>query len=137
MEVEIKSIMCPTDFSDFSNYAAYQGIFIAKNLGAKLYVCHVVDFSSVTMYPEGLFSSSDRLSEFKKYAYEYFERRFGFLARLYASLGFILNHFAKMGTVFFLISLALSGMTGMSTVSIILIIGALVILITLKKRSLE
>jgi SSS family solute:Na+ symporter len=64
-------------------------------------------------------------------AYEYFERRFGFLARLYASLGFILNHFAKMGTVFFLIALALTGMTGISTVNIILIIGLLVVLITI------
>ncbi len=64
-------------------------------------------------------------------AYEYFERRFGFLARLYASLGFILNHFAKMGTVFFLIAMAISGMTGVNTVNIILIIGLLVILITM------
>ncbi len=64
-------------------------------------------------------------------AYEYFERRFGFLARVYASLGFILNHFAKMGTVFFLIALALSGMTGINTVSIILFIGLLIILITM------
>jgi SSS family solute:Na+ symporter len=64
-------------------------------------------------------------------AYEYFEKRFGFFARLYASLGFILNHFAKMGTVFFLIALAISGMTGINTVNIILVIGFLVIIITL------
>lgn len=64
-------------------------------------------------------------------AYEYFEKRFGFLARLYASLGFILNHFAKMGTVFYLISLALSSMTGIDTVHIILVIGIIVIFITM------
>ncbi len=64
-------------------------------------------------------------------AYEYFEKRFGFLARLYTSLGFILNHFAKMGTVFYLIALALSGMLGVHTVYIILVIGLLVILITM------
>lgn len=64
-------------------------------------------------------------------AYEYFERRFGFMARLYSSLGFILNHFAKMGTVFYLISLALSGMTGINTAYIILIIGVVVVLITM------
>ncbi|WP_346863468.1 sodium:solute symporter [uncultured Draconibacterium sp.] len=64
-------------------------------------------------------------------AYEYFERRFGFLARLYASLGFVLNHFAKMGTVFYIISLALSGMTGVDTVYIVLIIGIVVVLITM------
>ncbi len=64
-------------------------------------------------------------------AYEYFEKRFGFLARLYASLGFVLNHFAKMGTVFYLISLALSGMIGIDTIYIVLIIGVIVILITM------
>lgn len=64
-------------------------------------------------------------------AYEYFERRFGFLARLYASLGFVLNHFAKMGTVFYLIALALNGMTGISTIYIILVIGVIVVLITM------
>ena len=29
---------------------------------------------------------------------EYFEKRFGFFARLYSSLGFALTHFSKMGT---------------------------------------
>jgi SSS family solute:Na+ symporter len=64
-------------------------------------------------------------------AYEYFEKRFGFVARLYASLGFVLNHFAKMGTVFYLISLALSNMTGINTIYIVLIIGVIVIVITM------
>jgi solute:Na+ symporter, SSS family len=64
-------------------------------------------------------------------AYEYFERRFGFLARLYTSLGFVLNHFAKMGTVFYLIALALSGMVGLDTLYIVLFIGILVIAITM------
>jgi SSS family solute:Na+ symporter len=64
-------------------------------------------------------------------AYEYFEKRFGFIARLYASLGFVLNHFAKMGTVFYLVALALSNMTGMNTVYIVLIIGVIVVLITM------
>jgi SSS family solute:Na+ symporter len=64
-------------------------------------------------------------------AYEYFEKRFGFFARLYASLAFILNHFAKMGTVFFLIALAISGMIGVDTVTIIWVIGLLVIIITM------
>lgn len=64
-------------------------------------------------------------------AYEYFEQRFGYFARLYSSLGFVLNHFAKMGTVFYLIALALSGMTGVNTVYIILVIGVIVVLITM------
>ncbi|WP_167607174.1 sodium:solute symporter [Maribellus sediminis] len=64
-------------------------------------------------------------------AYEYFERRFGFFARLYASLGFVLNHFAKMGTVFYLVAVTLNGMTGINTVVIILVIGVIVVLITM------
>ncbi|MFC2137133.1 sodium:solute symporter [Bacteroidota bacterium] len=64
-------------------------------------------------------------------AYEYFEQRFGFLARLYSSLAFFLAHFSKMGTVFFLIALAFSKMTGFNTMELIWIIGIIVIFITL------
>ena len=64
-------------------------------------------------------------------AYEYFEKRFGFFARIYSSLGFALAHFSKMGTVFFLLSLAISNMMGVSTFSVILVVGIAVIIITL------
>ncbi|WP_372772565.1 sodium:solute symporter [Mangrovibacterium sp.] len=63
--------------------------------------------------------------------YEYFEKRFGFFARFYTSISFILTHFSKMGTVFFLISLALSKMIGLDTTTIIWIIGAAVIILTM------
>ena len=63
--------------------------------------------------------------------YEYFEHRFGFFARIYSSMGFFLSHFSKMGTVFFLLALALSKMTGLDTVSMIWIVGFVVIFITL------
>jgi solute:Na+ symporter, SSS family len=64
-------------------------------------------------------------------AYEYFEKRFGFFARLYSSIGFILAHFSKMGTVFYLLALAFSSMTGFSTIYTIWILGFIVIFITL------
>jgi SSS family solute:Na+ symporter len=64
-------------------------------------------------------------------AYEYFEQRFGFFARLYSSLGFFLAHFSKMGTVFFLLALAFSKMTGFNTTEMIWIIGLIVLFITL------
>lgn len=64
-------------------------------------------------------------------AYEYFERRFGVFARMYSSLSFVLTHFSKMGSVFFLLALALSKMTGVDTVMFIWIVGVIVILITL------
>lgn len=64
-------------------------------------------------------------------AYEYFEKRFGFGARLYSSLAFFLAHFSKMGTVFYLIALAFSKMVGIGTIEMIWILGALIVLITL------
>jgi SSS family solute:Na+ symporter len=65
-------------------------------------------------------------------AYEYFEKRFGVFARFYSSFAFSLTHFSKMGTVFFLMGLALTSMTGVNTYLIIWIIGFAVIFITLK-----
>jgi len=65
-------------------------------------------------------------------AYEWFERRFGVFARFYSSFAFTLTHFSKMGTVFFLMGLALTSMTGVNTYLIIWIIGFAVIYITLK-----
>ncbi len=63
-------------------------------------------------------------------AYEYFEQRFGFFARIYSSVSFILTHFSKMGTVFYLISLALGKMIGIDTVTVIWVIGVAVIILT-------
>ncbi len=63
--------------------------------------------------------------------YEYFEKRFGKFARYYSSLGFVLTHFSKMGTVFFLLALALANMTGANTILIISIIGFVIIILAL------
>jgi SSS family solute:Na+ symporter len=66
-------------------------------------------------------------------AYEYFERRFGFFARLYSSLAFSLTHFSKMGTVLYLVCLALNSVAGnpLPTSSIIVIVGICIIILTL------
>ena len=58
-------------------------------------------------------------------AYEYFEKRFGYFARVYGSLGFILAHFSKMGSVFFLLSLAVSSMTGIDKRAAVSLVGSL------------
>ncbi len=62
--------------------------------------------------------------------YEYFERRFGLLARIYSSLAFTLTHFSKMGTVLYLVALATHSMTGINTLSIIVVLGLLIVAIT-------
>ena len=64
-------------------------------------------------------------------AYEYFEKRFGYLARVYGSLGFIFAHFSKMGSVLYLLSLALTSMTGIDPLVILWVIGISIIFITL------
>lgn len=73
-----------------------------------------------------LFRKTIRLS-----TYEYFEKRFGLGARIYSSLAFTLTHFSKMGTVLYLISLALSNFSGISIVTIILILSITIIILTL------
>ena len=64
-------------------------------------------------------------------AYEYFEKRFGYLARVYASLGFVFAHFSKMGTVFYLLGLAIAKMLGVDTITLIWVLGGIIILLTL------
>jgi len=63
-------------------------------------------------------------------AFEYFEHRFGLFPRMYSSLSFILTHFSKMGTVLYLVAMALSSMIGVDIFTIIIIIGIVVIIIT-------
>lgn len=63
--------------------------------------------------------------------YEFFEKRFGYGARLYSSVAFSSAHFIKMGTVFYLLSMALASMTGVTTYNVILVLGIIVILYTL------
>jgi nucleotide-binding universal stress UspA family protein len=53
MRVEIKKVFCATDISDFSNHSIAWGIALAQEFGAKLYVCHVVDFPTSITYGDG------------------------------------------------------------------------------------
>ncbi|GAB3325078.1 sodium:solute symporter [Larkinella ripae] len=63
--------------------------------------------------------------------YEYFEKRFGSLARYYSSVAFVLRQFSSMGTVFFLLAVALTNMTGVDTFYLILVVGLIIILVNL------
>ena len=79
----------------------------------------------IIKYIVPLFRKSIQLS-----TYEYFERRFGVGARIYSSLAFVLTHFSKMGTVLYLISLALSSFSGMSVTTIIILLSISIIILT-------
>jgi SSS family solute:Na+ symporter len=64
-------------------------------------------------------------------AYEYFERRFGVFARMYSSVAFSLTHFSKMGTVLYLLALALNSVGGIPITTTILVIGFAIVIVTL------
>lgn len=63
--------------------------------------------------------------------YEYFENRFGSFARYYSSIAFVLRQFSGMGTVLFLLAVALSSMTNINTYWIILVVGTVIITVNL------
>jgi len=63
--------------------------------------------------------------------YEYFERRFGFFARMYSSLAFMLTHFSKMGTVLYLVSIALASFTHFPILTIMLCLSFAIITLTM------
>jgi solute:Na+ symporter, SSS family len=64
-------------------------------------------------------------------AYEYFEKRLGRTARVYASVAFSLAHFSKMGFVFYLMALTVNSMTGWNIDAVIGIAAVVMIFYTL------
>jgi len=70
MKIELKNIICTTDFSDVSNAAIPFGIALAKEFGAKLFLCHVIDLSSVAMYGEGFVAPLEQETKIADYAHE-------------------------------------------------------------------
>jgi SSS family solute:Na+ symporter len=64
-------------------------------------------------------------------AYEYFGKRFGYGARVYSSIAFTLRHFSKMGFVFYLLALAVNGIAGWKTDSVIIAVGIVTVCYTL------
>jgi len=59
-------------------------------------------------------------------AYAYLERRFGIWARLYAMTFYLLTQLVRMGTIMFLIALALERLTGWDIETIIIVSGVLI-----------
>ena len=64
--------------------------------------------------------------------YEYFEKRFGGFARYYSSLSFVIRQFAGMGTVLFLIAVAINKMTTINPFLVLAIVGAVLVIVNLK-----
>lgn len=64
-------------------------------------------------------------------AYEHLEHRFGAWARTYAVVCYLLTQLARMGTIMYLLALALAPLTGWSLTSLILVTSVVVIFYTL------
>ena len=64
--------------------------------------------------------------------YEYFGRRFGAPTRVYACAAFAIGHFSKMGFVLYLVALTVGSMTGWKVSHVIVGVGVLTTLYTLK-----
>lgn len=63
--------------------------------------------------------------------YEYFEQRFGSFARYYSSIAFVLRQFSGMGTVLFLLAIALNNIMGGNTILVVCIVGFIIITVNL------
>ncbi|RJP87772.1 MAG: universal stress protein [Desulfobacteraceae bacterium] len=68
MRKPINNILCATDFSKLSEQVVSYGIALAKEFNAKLTVCHVVDFPTVSMYGEAVLEPIDHQNRFMEYA---------------------------------------------------------------------
>lgn len=64
-------------------------------------------------------------------AYEHLERRFGNWARTYAVFCYLLTQVGRMGTIMYLLALAMRPMVGWSIPTLILVTGVIVIIYTL------
>ncbi len=80
MKIDIKTIICTTDFSDFSNHAIPFGISLAREFGAKLYLCHVIDISSTAMYGEGFADPYEQQKRISDYAQDHLNQLIGDMA---------------------------------------------------------
>ena len=63
--------------------------------------------------------------------YEYFEKRFGYPARVYGSLAFALGTFSKMAFVVYLLALTIGSMTNVSVTIVIMAVAAFTVVYTL------
>jgi nucleotide-binding universal stress UspA family protein len=63
-----KKILCTSDFSDLANDAIPYGVDLANAFGAKLYLCHVIDLTSVAMYGEAITAFEEQQKRMRTYA---------------------------------------------------------------------
>jgi hypothetical protein len=69
MRVQLKKIMCTTDFSESSTLAVAYGTALAEEFKSKLYLSHVVELPSVGMYGDAFsypIGQQDRILDYSR-----------------------------------------------------------------------
>jgi len=77
MRRQINTIFCATDFSKLAEEVVAYGIALAKEFNAKLLVCHVVDFPTVSMYGEAVAGPIEHQNRFMDFARNEISRLIG------------------------------------------------------------
>lgn len=76
MRIQLKRILCTTDFSDLSNQTISFGIALAKTFNAKLFVCHIIDLPFAAMNGEVQLDPIEQQDRMMAYAQEQLEQLF-------------------------------------------------------------
>lgn len=71
MRMVLKNVLCGVDLSDFSMLPLSYGLALCKEYGAKLHVCHVIDFPTATIYGEGVSDPLEQERGFIEYTHDY------------------------------------------------------------------
>ena len=77
MRKQVNRIFCATDFSKLADEVVAYGIALAREFNAKLFVCHVVDFPTVTMYGEAVAGPIEHQNRFMDFAKSEIDRLVG------------------------------------------------------------
>jgi nucleotide-binding universal stress UspA family protein len=77
MRILMKKILCGIDFSDFTKMTLSYGLALCEVYGARLYVCHVIDLPSATIYGEGIANPLEQKRRITDYAYSYINELLG------------------------------------------------------------
>ena len=64
MRKRIDRILCATDFSDISKYVLPYSVQMAKEFSATLYVCHVIDLPTISLYGEAIIDPISQQQQF-------------------------------------------------------------------------
>ena len=76
MRIQLKRVLCATDFSDLSNRTISFGVALAKTFGAKLFVCHIIDLPFAAMNGEVQLDPIEQQDRMTTYAQDQLEQMF-------------------------------------------------------------